>query len=314
MSTGSTPPSPYPQAPQPAPPAYPGAPGPQWGAPQPNYYAPPAAVPRSPMMGPKVKEYWMAFIFGLIGMILAALSIALSWVTATVSEDGTSYTVNYYVTGTACGSGVGLNSCSSATNLPAGFVAAEALIIIALILAILVVLFCLFGALGITLKGLQAKLLMIFTLISFPLAIIAPLVFLASTYNNTQGFPGMFNSPETGGAGWYCAIVAGVILLITLLLFVRKANAAQKAATSNMAWGAGAPAMGGTPPQYGMGTAGYAAPAAGYSAPAAAAPVAAAPPPMAAPAAAPICSKCGRPTTYVAQYQRYYCYTDQLYV
>jgi hypothetical protein len=51
------------------------------------------------------------------------------------------------------------------------------------------------------------------------------------------------------------------------------------------------------------------------------APQYAAPPPMApppaaapAPAAGPMCAKCGKPTTYVAQYGRYYCYTDNLYV
>jgi hypothetical protein len=43
-------------------------------------------------------------------------------------------------------------------------------------------------------------------------------------------------------------------------------------------------------------------------------PMAAPPPPAAQPAAAPICPKCGQPTTYVAQYGRYYCYTDKQYV
>jgi len=40
------------------------------------------------------------------------------------------------------------------------------------------------------------------------------------------------------------------------------------------------------------------------------------PPPQMAPAAAPapICPTCGRPTTYIAQYGRYYCYTDARYV
>jgi hypothetical protein len=40
------------------------------------------------------------------------------------------------------------------------------------------------------------------------------------------------------------------------------------------------------------------------------------PPPQMAPApgAAPICPKCGQPGTYVAQYNRYYCYTDQQYL
>jgi uncharacterized membrane protein len=44
-----------------------------------------------------------------------------------------------------------------------------------------------------------------------------------------------------------------------------------------------------------------------------AAPPPAAPPPAAAPAA-PMCAKCGKPTTYIAQNGRYYCYTDNLYV
>jgi hypothetical protein len=59
-----------------------------------------------------------------------------------------------------------------------------------------------------------------------------------------------------------------------------------------------------------------AAPAAPYAAPAPVAPApSAVPPPAAAPAsAAPLCAKCGKPTTYIPQYGRYYCYTDNLYV
>lgn len=56
-----------------------------------------------------------------------------------------------------------------------------------------------------------------------------------------------------------------------------------------------------------------------------AAPSAMAPAPAMAPAAAPpmapaavpatpVCPKCGKPTTYIAQYGRYYCYTDAVYV
>jgi len=50
-----------------------------------------------------------------------------------------------------------------------------------------------------------------------------------------------------------------------------------------------------------------------YAAPA---PMAAPPPGPAAPPgqAAPFCAKCGKPTTFIAQYGRYYCYTDNLYV
>jgi len=52
-----------------------------------------------------------------------------------------------------------------------------------------------------------------------------------------------------------------------------------------------------------------------YAAPPVATPPAAAPPaaPMAAPAA-PACANCGKPTTYIAQYGRYYCYACARYI
>lgn len=54
-------------------------------------------------------------------------------------------------------------------------------------------------------------------------------------------------------------------------------------------------------------------PVVAYVAPVAPAPAAmAAPPPP--PPAGPSCPKCGNPTTYVAQYGRYYCFTDKQYV
>jgi hypothetical protein len=58
----------------------------------------------------------------------------------------------------------------------------------------------------------------------------------------------------------------------------------------------------------------YSAPA-GYVAPTAEAPVTPAPQPapVAAPAA-PACANCGKPTTYIAQYGRYYCYACARYV
>jgi len=88
-------------------------------------------------------------------------------------------------------------------------------------------------------------------------------------------------------------IIIGILLLIAYLKFDPVINWQRQQ-------------QGGMPP------AGYAAPA--YQAPP---PAAAPPPPMAAPAAAPaapLCAKCGKPTTYIAQYGRYYCYTDNLYV
>ena len=71
------------------------------------------------------------------------------------------------------------------------------------------------------------------------------------------------------------------------------------------------------PPAYGATP--YAVPApAGPPQPAAPAPAAIGAPAAAAaisaPPGAPICPRCGSPTTYIAQYNRWYCFKDQLYV
>jgi hypothetical protein len=96
-------------------------------------------------------------------------------------------------------------------------------------------------------------------------------------------------------------IIIGIILLLAYIKFDPVINA-----------------------QRGMGqmaSPGYAAPPPGYGAPPPAAPAppyaAPAPPPpapAAAPPAAPTCPTCGQPATYVAQYGRYYCYTDKQYL
>gem|GEM_PF-349455 len=103
--------------------------------------------------------------------------------------------------------------------------------------------------------------------------------------------------------GFIFGILLGIILLIAWLKF-----------DPVIAWQRN---QGGAPP---AGYTQYATPV--YAAPPAAAPVYAAPvapppaPPAAPPAApaAPFCVKCGKPTTYIAQYGRYYCYADNLYV
>jgi hypothetical protein len=94
--------------------------------------------------------------------------------------------------------------------------------------------------------------------------------------------------------GFLFGLLLGIILLIAFLKFDPLINWQR----NQMA--------GGMPPP------GYAAP---YAPPPAA--PAPAPPPVPAPAAAPsapFCAKCGKPTTWIAQYGRYYCYTDNLYV
>jgi hypothetical protein len=87
------------------------------------------------------------------------------------------------------------------------------------------------------------------------------------------------------------AIIIGVLLLIVYIKFDPAIRGQQQ---MQMQMGGQQPPAWGAPP-----VAPYAVPA-----------------PMAAPAppAAPICPKCGRPATWVAQYNRWYCYTDQQYL
>jgi len=99
--------------------------------------------------------------------------------------------------------------------------------------------------------------------------------------------------------GFIFGIILGVLLLIAYLKYDPLIN-----------WQRAQQQGGAPPPGYAPQ---YAAPPPAYAAPPPVAPPPPAPPPVAAPAA-PNCAKCGQPTTYIAQYGRYYCYADNLYV
>jgi hypothetical protein len=101
-------------------------------------------------------------------------------------------------------------------------------------------------------------------------------------------------------------LIIGVLLLIAYLKFDPVITWQR-----NQQMGGGLPP--GFAPQYAAPQPQYSAPPQQYAAPAPVAPPPPAPAPPAAPAA-PNCAKCGRPTTYIAQYGRYYCYADNLYV
>jgi hypothetical protein len=86
-------------------------------------------------------------------------------------------------------------------------------------------------------------------------------------------------------------IIVGILVLIAYLKFDPVINASRGASGGMM-----------PPPTY------AAPPAPAPAAPAPAPAMGGAPPP------APICPTCGQPGTYVAQYGRYYCYTDKQYL
>ena len=101
-------------------------------------------------------------------------------------------------------------------------------------------------------------------------------------------------------------VVVVVVAVVAVVLMTRRGRQRRQAASMAApaavgAYGAapGAP----TPP-------GQQPPAVAPAAPAAPVPL---PPPPAAPAT-PVCPRCGQPSTFVAQYNRYYCYTDKQYL
>jgi hypothetical protein len=102
-------------------------------------------------------------------------------------------------------------------------------------------------------------------------------------------------------------LIIGILLLIAYLKFDPLINASRQASGQMPPPGYGAPPA---QPQS------WAPPPAGAPAPGAPQPMAPPPaPPMAQPAAAvPFCANCGKPTTYIPQYGRYYCYDCKQYV
>jgi hypothetical protein len=104
--------------------------------------------------------------------------------------------------------------------------------------------------------------------------------------------------------GFIFGIIMGILLLVAYLKYDPLINAQRQAGGQMPPPGYGAP---GQPAAY---------PAAAPAPAAPMAPTPAAPPPPAAPGAqaAPFCGNCGKPTTYVPQYGRYYCYDCKQYV
>ncbi|HXW67519.1 MAG TPA: hypothetical protein VEL82_06575 [Thermoplasmata archaeon] len=134
-------------------------------------------------------------------------------------------------------------------------------------------------------------------------------VFLFLVWTQTKQIEAKVNSHQYEAAksqtllwmilGFIFGIILGVILLIAYLKFDPLINQSRAMASGQMP-------PPGAPPAWGAPPAPAPAPA-----PTAAAPPAA-PPPGAQ--AAPFCGTCGKPTTYVPQYGRYYCYDCKQYV
>jgi len=93
-------------------------------------------------------------------------------------------------------------------------------------------------------------------------------------------------------------VVVVIVALVAIVLLTRRRRPASPMAPASTVAPVGGPS-GPTPPM--------------QTAPASPSAPVMAPPPMAAPAA-PICPHCGQPSTYIAQYGRYYCYTDKQYL
>jgi hypothetical protein len=95
-------------------------------------------------------------------------------------------------------------------------------------------------------------------------------------------------------------IIIGILLLIAYIKFDPLITAQR-----NQQMGGGQMPPPGAPPMYAAAPMAAPAPMTAPSAP---------PPPAAGGQAAPFCGTCGKPTTYVPQYGRYYCYDCKQYV
>jgi len=99
-------------------------------------------------------------------------------------------------------------------------------------------------------------------------------------------------------------VVVVIVAALAIVLMTRRSRQRRKATPM-------APAVVPSPPPSSPG--GPAPPVQQAPAVAPAPPMPVAPPPPPAPAT-PVCPHCGQPSTYIAQYNRYYCYTDKQYL
>lgn len=117
----------------------------------------------------------------------------------------------------------------------------------------------------------------------------------------------------------FAGLIPGILLIIAYTRFdpvIEWQRSMGQMPQAQMAWGQ-PPPQGGPPQAWSAPPAAAAPPPQTWStAPPAAAAPAPAPAPMAAPAppAAPTCPRCGKPATWIAQYNRWYCYTDAQYL
>ncbi|HKN06682.1 MAG TPA: hypothetical protein VJ021_03620 [Thermoplasmata archaeon] len=113
---------------------------------------------------------------------------------------------------------------------------------------------------------------------------------------------GAITSSSSGGSSssgfpWIYVVVAVVVVVVAVLAAVMVLRRRQRHPPAAMAAAAGSPTMGGPTPGGG--------------------PQAPTPPSQTAgatPPAAPVCPACGQPGIYIAQYGRFYCYSDKQYL
>ncbi|HEV2449940.1 MAG TPA: hypothetical protein VGU43_06005 [Thermoplasmata archaeon] len=119
-----------------------------------------------------------------------------------------------------------------------------------------------------------------------------------------------YNAITSGGGSpgssfpWTIVVVAAVVVVAAIALAALTVGRRRRRSAAGVAPSAGPTAASGVPGA-------PAAPAGGPTPPSAGAAAAA---PMGSPAGGPNCPSCGQPTTYVAQYGRYYCYSEGKYL
>lgn len=294
--------------------------------------------------GSKMKSL-LPVILGIVAIVFVVVTLGTTaWynVNSSFSYSGGSYSYSSSLgLFSECATSNGVSACAGYTNLngSAGslILGTIAVTILGLVFVILGIVFTFIGSKRQAAGKMMSMLPFIFFLVGGIMILLGPFLFMGAVdnvFNGQSGFSFFGSSTSASGASvsngpgidWYLPFGSFALCLVAaLMLFMarKKAASATPAVTPDYtqtqagygqspAYPAAQPAYPSAQPAYGQPpmapTPAYTpSPQPTYASPA---PMA----PAAQPGAAPVCRTCGQPTTYIAQYSRYYCQNCRQYV
>lgn len=166
------------------------------------------------------KHWWAVFALSALGLILTLESLVTPWQVVSATIGGVVLSTRLYIWGNVCesSSGSGTTTCSMVTSFPTAYVAAEALILFAILASVLGIVLSLIAPRTIAMKGGRGRLGSLVTGLGCLSAFVAPGMYAYYSYNNGAGYLPLTGGLSTAGFGWYYAFFAGLTLFVAFVL------------------------------------------------------------------------------------------------